>query len=1043
MMMTGTRSAVCGFVNGAVGVFDLAKRVMRYQGPPGHTETIFDLKYSPKSQAVLATASYDSTIKLWNADSLACTATLRGAEGVLYSLSWSPDSTKVVAATSKGEVLLWDAETGQLVKQTVLSGDACFRVQWHPVDQRRIAVSCTNGHVYLVDDDLNKVETLNARQPCYGLEWNPANPGMLAVGCNDGIVRVFDVKEDTRKPIRQLRELTKKTFVVSWNPVLPNLIAAGGDDHAIATFDLQTGRTQRLEGHTHNIRSLAWSHELPYVLLSGSWDASIRVWDIRGAGVCLNIVSDHFADIYGLSSHSNRPFVFTSSSRDTSARWWQLTGHIERLKAQAIVELSLEGVMGEAAAAMAHDAPPMLCGDGSKRVAAAVAEATDDIDKLAMIYEFFSDAKGISQLWQLVRDVAEDRSSGAVQSALSSAVNSYASGAAAVKGSQKAAAARVIATVGVAGASSVPLLGNDTVFHAKRLMPELQGYAAALEAVKLRRQAGSMRVAKKEDLIRQAAKAHLATGNIRKYCELMAAVGDWEHALALAGGVGPECWRELADRYLDQLLMKESEDAAAYLQATHRIDDLIAFHRQRDDLPAALLTAEVNEVTGFQQTANVSEAAASEAAATPRHKARTQGQKASDMTVQIAAQSAARYMRAAQPVMAACAYLSVSRVLEAMNCLLRGGETDLAFAISSILDLRPRDIIVEAMSARLESLGLGSLALDVLDMHSRAVQVRGLLVSRLCAGRPEAAAVYEEAGLRPPRSFADESKSEFKAGRIAAGVHALVVGQQGQQAVERCLQELDKMFSSTDWDLAAAAELIRPVCSVEAQELPEAMRTRLLCYSAFLGAQEAAARGYKTVTAALFRTVRSLQQGSGIAFPIPPLFMVMQEAQALMGMGFLKDAVVLLSRYVPADDRADAGADGGDDDTKPTAGSADAGVPMDHPIAVAGRKLLNSIQIRLTHEGESPECSRVSSSKVAGGALCRFAQPNEVVVAGANLPTGSAKSQATVSVISGKIVQGPKFRLGENFCCSLSEAIMWASVNPFSPLADGTKIVPF
>ncbi len=54
-----------------------------------------------------------------------------------------------------------------------------------------------------------------------------------------------------------------------------------------------------LRGHTAPVRGLLWSTEVPYLVLSGSWDYSIRVWDTRD-GACLDTVLDHGADVYGM-----------------------------------------------------------------------------------------------------------------------------------------------------------------------------------------------------------------------------------------------------------------------------------------------------------------------------------------------------------------------------------------------------------------------------------------------------------------------------------------------------------------------------------------------------------------------------------------------------------------------------------------------------------------------------------------------------------------------------------------------------------------------
>lgn len=49
-------------------------------------------------------------------------------------------------------------------------------------------------------------------------------------------------------------------------------------------------------------------------------------------------ITDHNADVYGISFHPSRPFLFASCSRDTTIRLFSLDGLISVLKMQLLVE---------------------------------------------------------------------------------------------------------------------------------------------------------------------------------------------------------------------------------------------------------------------------------------------------------------------------------------------------------------------------------------------------------------------------------------------------------------------------------------------------------------------------------------------------------------------------------------------------------------------------------------------------------------------------------------------------------------------------------
>ena len=57
---------------------------------------------------------------------------------------------------------------------------------------------------------------------------------------------------------------------------------------------------------------------------------------------------------------------------------------------------------------------------------------------------------------------------------------------------------------------------------------------------------------KREDRLRDAAQLHLRVGNLQKYCEIMAELGQWEKALSVAPGVSLHYWKSLSERWVLQ-----------------------------------------------------------------------------------------------------------------------------------------------------------------------------------------------------------------------------------------------------------------------------------------------------------------------------------------------------------------------------------------------------------------------------------------------------------------------------------------------------------
>ncbi|MCB9742704.1 MAG: hypothetical protein H6741_20560 [Alphaproteobacteria bacterium] len=81
-----------------------------------------------------------------------------------------------------------------------------------------------------------------------------------------------------------------------------NLIAAGGLDGLTRVWDTESGALLAvLGGHTSRVSALQFSPVAP-VLVTGSWDESARVWDLRGLRTEADVLAQEVTESWGLSA---------------------------------------------------------------------------------------------------------------------------------------------------------------------------------------------------------------------------------------------------------------------------------------------------------------------------------------------------------------------------------------------------------------------------------------------------------------------------------------------------------------------------------------------------------------------------------------------------------------------------------------------------------------------------------------------------------------------------------------------------------------------
>merc|ERR1712137_1399163 len=122
-----------------------------------HKKELYTIKWSPTGPGtsnpnrdlILASASFDATVKLWNVETGTCLRTLNRHTESVYSVEFSPDGQYIASGSFDHFLHIWSTATGELVKSYESSG-GIFEVSWNSRGNK-LAASLDNNTVFVAD----------------------------------------------------------------------------------------------------------------------------------------------------------------------------------------------------------------------------------------------------------------------------------------------------------------------------------------------------------------------------------------------------------------------------------------------------------------------------------------------------------------------------------------------------------------------------------------------------------------------------------------------------------------------------------------------------------------------------------------------------------------------------------------------------------------------------------------------------------------------------------------------------------------------------